>query len=77
MAGSAIIHINGVQYMLSDRYKNEKSPEYLNLTSRIERMLGNEDTQIEHFEVLIQGQNAHLMVRPSQLVSAAILFVPM
>lgn len=73
--GSAIIHINGVQYQLADQYTDPSRAGFQSLTQRIEKVLGN-SAQIEHFEVTIDGHTGVLIVRPGQLASAAVVFVP-
>jgi hypothetical protein len=74
--GSAVIHINGAQYQLVDQYTDPSSAGFQNLTQRIEKMLGSNSAQIEHFDVRIDGLKGTLVVRPSQLVSVAVAFVP-
>ena len=39
-------------------------------------MLGSNNPQIEHFDVKIDGHTGVLILRPNQLVSAAMVFVP-
>jgi hypothetical protein len=74
--GSAVIHINGAQYQLAGQYTDPSSAGFQNLTQRIERMLGSNSVQLEYFDVKIDGHKGALIVRPSQLVSAAVVFVP-
>ena len=74
--GSAVLHINGVEYQLVDHYTGKESPEFQRLVERMERLLGGTETQIQHFNVLIDGNAGVLMVRPTELVSAAVVFVP-
>ncbi len=47
-----------------------------NLIRRLEEMLGSSSAQIEHFDVKIDGDTGVLILRPGQLVSAAVFFVP-
>jgi len=76
MNGSAVIHVNGAQYQLTDQYSDPSSSGFQNLTQRIEWMLGSNSAQFEYFDVKIDGHKGVLIVRPGQLVSAAVVFVP-
>ncbi len=73
--GSAIIHINGKEYHLADKFSDENSPEFQDLTARIERLISDPGGQVQHFNVLIGGYKSSLLVRPGALVSAAAVFV--
>lgn len=76
MGGKAIIHINGVEYEIAARNVDKDGPVFQNLQARIDRMVKGSDTQVQQFDVVIQGHWAQLLVRPAEVVSAAIAFVP-
>jgi hypothetical protein len=74
--GSALIHINGVEYPLVGQYTGKDSPEFQRVVERIEAMVKRKDGQVQQFDVLIGGNAGQLMVKSSELVSAAVVFVP-
>ncbi len=76
MGGKAIIHINGVEYMLVGQYTDPDSPEFQRVGERLERLVRGTETQLQHFDVLIDGHDGRLMVRPTELISAAVAFIP-
>lgn len=75
--GKAIMHINGTKYRLAGEYADKDGRPFQDLDARIERLVKGTETQVQYFEVLIDGHKGRLIVRPSdELVSAAVVYVP-
>jgi len=76
MSGKAIIHVNGAEYLLSGQYTDANGSTFQELVSRIERLVGGTESLTQRFDVLIDGHDGVLVVRPSELNSAAVAFIP-
>jgi hypothetical protein len=76
MGGKAIIHINGAEYEMAERYPDKNEARFEGLESRLENMVKGAETQLQIFYVVIRGESGKLMVQPSRLVSASVVFVP-
>jgi hypothetical protein len=74
MGGRAFFHINGVEYESPGQYPTEDGDAFRDLQLRIEGLF--EQTTTQRFGVLINGHFGRLLVRPSELVSAAVVYVP-
>lgn len=76
MGGKAIIHINGDEYLLAGEYTEKDGSTFQNLVRRLEELVGGTETKTQFFDVLIDGHDGVLMVRPVDLISAAVAFIP-
>jgi len=76
VSGRAIIHINGVEYILVGEYTDQDSPEFQRVEERIERLVKGAEPHVQYFDVLIDGHAGNLMVEPTGVVSAAVAFLP-
>lgn len=74
--GTAIIHINGAEYKHADSHTGRDSSTFQELVGRVERLVGGTETRVQRFDVKIGGHDGVLMVRPNEVVSAAVVFVP-